>query len=243
MSSALKIKSVVSVSVTGNRPLQEDCMLSNKERGVFVVADGFGGMKSGDQASNSACRNTLDFLEREAGDDEATFPFIRKTFLTLAGNVLFNAVVHANRKMFASNKARPFQGRGGSSLVAAYVDGVTLALANVGSCSAWLWRQGRWKELLAPKSYLRQCDPFADEFSDTLDFPLMALGVNEDVEPAIAEVRLQPGDRILLQSDGVDRSLRERLEAGDEKVLQAQLEAALGQESRKDNTTILMINL
>ena len=243
MSSYIKIKSVISSSVIGDRPLQEDCLYSNKERGVFVVADGFGGSQVGDQAAALVCKSAVEFLEREAGDDEATFPFIRKSFLSLAGNVLFNAVVHANRKLFSQNKSRPFQGRGGASIVAAYFDGVTLALANVGSCSAWLRRNNRWKELLEPRSYLRQCDPYAEEFSETMDFPLVALGVHEDVEPVISEFRIQEGDRLLLQSDGLGRRLREKLEAESEDKIRKQLEEAFQVEQSKDNTSILLVNL
>jgi serine/threonine protein phosphatase PrpC len=195
----------------GSRPAQEDHVLVLQEKGIFVVADGFGGPAAGAAASKLACESVRGFLVKEAGDLEATLPFVLRSYFSLAGNVLFNALVHANRKVQALNKGKSGQERGAASVIASFMDGDLLALANVGICSAWLCRDSRWVELVMPRSYGRLCDPFAHESHEHLRVPLIAIGMAEDLEPEIFEYRVRPADWLLLQTDGIGAEVREEL--------------------------------
>jgi len=99
-------------STKGDASVQEDFVLAKKDRGLYVVADGFGGSEGGVNASKLACESVLGFLEKEAGDLDATLPFVLRRYYSLAGNVLFNALIHANRKVLANNKGKPANARG-----------------------------------------------------------------------------------------------------------------------------------
>jgi serine/threonine protein phosphatase PrpC len=187
----------------GARPAQEDHALALREKGVFVVADGFGGPVAGAAASKEACEAVRGFLVKEAGDLEATLPFVLRSYFSLAGNVLFNALVHANRKVVAFNKGKNANERGGASVLAAFLDGDLLALAGVGICTGWLLRGGKAIELVTPRSYGKLCDPFAAEAHEQLRIPLMAVGMADDLEPEIFEYRIRPGDWLVLHSDGI----------------------------------------
>lgn len=209
MSAAFRpVKACFSFSAKGAREQQEDFLLVNPQRKVFVVADGFGGPVPGATSARAACEAVRGFLEREAGDLDATLPFVLRTYFSLAGNVLFNALIHANRKCTVLNKGKNVHERGGASVLAGFMDGDLLALANVGICEAWLLRDGKCVELVAPRSYARLQEPFSRPEADELRVPLMAVGMAEDLEPEITEFRVRAGDWLLLQTDGLTPEAR-----------------------------------
>ncbi len=206
------LRSTTLFSTQGDATIQEDFVAARKERGLFVVADGFGGADSGLKAARIACESVLGFLEKEAGDLEATLPFVLRKYYSLAGNVLFNALLYANRKVFDGNKGKGANARGGTSVLAAFLDEDLFALANVGGCSAWLIRDGRIVELVAPRTYARLVDPFSIDPNLDLAVPLMAMGMTEDLEPEIVEFRVRERDWLLIQTDGVRSDIREELQ-------------------------------
>jgi serine/threonine protein phosphatase PrpC len=216
MSRTARAQAVATFSRQGARPAQEDFALAAQDKGIFVVADGFGGPGPGAQAAQAACEAVRGFLVKEAGDKDATLPFVIRSYFSLAGNVLFNALIHANRKVTSLNKGKGVHERGGASVIAGYLDGDLLALASVGGCSAWLSREGRGLELVVPRTYGRLADPFArgraDQSTaagpDFVDAPLMSVGTAEDLEPEILECRIRPGDWLLLHTDGISDELR-----------------------------------
>lgn len=206
-----KLKSYTLFSTQGEAKSQEDYSLGKKERGLFVVADGFGGSDPGLKAAKSACEAVLGFLEKEANDIEATLPFVLRSYFSLAGNVLFNALVHANRTVTELNKKKSAAEKGGASVLACFLDEDLMALANVGNCSAWLIRDGKSKELVTPRSYARLIDPLQDDEDPYRAIPLMAMGVSEDLEPEIIEFRVREGDWVILNTDGVPKRVREEI--------------------------------
>lgn len=185
----------------GAAPAQEDHVLALRDRGIFVVADGFGGPAAGTLASKIACDGIKGFLEKEAGDLEATLPFVLRKSFSLAGNVLFNALIHANRKMIAANRGKNVHEKGGASVVAGYLDGSLLAIASAGACSAWLAREGKLVELVTPRTYSRLEDPFSTDAGARA--PLLALGLHEDFEPEIFEYRMRLGDVVIMATSGL----------------------------------------
>lgn len=212
MKQSLALQSMTIFSTKGDASIQEDFVLAKKERGLYVVADGFGGSEGGVSASKLACESVLGFLEKEAGDLDATLPFVLRRYYSLAGNVLFNALIHANRKVLAQNKGKPANARGGASVVAAFLDDNLFALANVGACSAWLIREGKITEMVVPRTYARLVDPFVVDPNPDLAIPLMAMGLTEDLEPEIVEFHVRKGDWLLIQTDGIRSEIREEFQ-------------------------------
>lgn len=206
------LQSMTVFSTKGDASIQEDFVLAKRERGLYVVADGFGGSEAGVRASKTACESVLGFLEKEAGDLDATLPFVLRRYYSLAGNVLFNALIHANRKVIDQNKGKSANAKGGVSVIAAYLDEDLFALANVGGCSAWLMRDGKLVELVVPRTYARLLDPFTVDPNPDHAIPLMAMGLTEDLEPEIVEFRVRTGDWLLLQTDGVRSEIREEFQ-------------------------------
>ncbi len=209
----MKIKAVNIFSTKGRRQAQEDYVIADEKKGIFVVADGFGGPSSGSYASSQACELIFNFLGREAGDDEATFPYIMRSYNSLAANVLFNSVLYANQRLLYFNKNKNVHSKGGASVIAGFLDGDFFALANVGSVRSWVFRNGRSTPLTLPKSYSQLEDPTLNsqegyiDIKGFLDIPLMALGLAKDLEPEIVEFKIKPGDWVMLHTDGVHKGV------------------------------------
>lgn len=207
----LKIKATYTYLHSGRRSDQEDYALVMEDKRIFAVADGFGGPGPGAMASKTACESIKNFLFREAGDNDATMPFVLRSYFSLAGNVLFNSLIHANLKVKKLNLKKAIHERGGSSILAGFMDGDHLALGNVGVCSAWLFRGHQLCELVTPRSYARQMDPIQVDGKEQLNIPLMALGISDDLQPEIVEYQMFAGDWLLLQSDGVTEPVRQAI--------------------------------
>lgn len=204
-------EAVGSLCQKGERPANEDFVL--QERGIFIVADGFGGPKPGATAAKVATQSAYEFLRRESGDEDATLPFELRQYFSLAGNIVFNALIHANREVLKKNWNRSALEKGGASLVCGYMDGELLAIGNVGCCSAWLFRDGRGVELVQPKSYAKLLDPLTKFATSGTDAPLVALGLQVDFEPEISEFRMRTGDWLLFHSDGMTEEAFAKIEA------------------------------
>jgi serine/threonine protein phosphatase PrpC len=211
LANSIRARAVTTFMSKGPCPAQEDHVLVDRDRGIFVVADGFGGPIPGAAAAKTACEAVRSFLFKEAGDLEATLPFELRTYFSLAGNVLFNSLIHANRKIAALNQGKDVHEKGGASVLAGFIDGDLLAIANVGVCSAWLVRNGQAVELVMPRSFGRLCDPFAQEKSTDWQIPLIALGMSSDLEPEIFEYKIKVGDWLIISSDGVGPEVQDRL--------------------------------
>ncbi len=190
----------------GPVPVQEDYFEIDPKRGIFILADGFGGTP-GRRAAELAVRSIRQFLELEAGDLDATLPFELRPYYSIAGNVLLNAVSFANQKVLDMNGERPAEQSGGASVIAGYVDGKLLSVARVGACALHLRRGGQIRRLIAPKNLLEQVDPFAGEGPGDA-VPLMSIGTVRRLEPEISEFELRPGDELFFGTSGVGSLIR-----------------------------------
>lgn len=211
-----------SFQFAGRRPVAETATHIKPERGTFVVAGGFGGPTAGSVAAQRAVHATAEFLEREAGDLDATLPFTMKSYLSLGANVMFNAMVHANRSLVDWNRERAVHLRGGTSSVAAFVEGGFLSVGVLGSAQCYLFRNAEPAEgglhstsLILPHTYERTVRPDQRPVDDDGScVPLRALGLGGDIEPEMLDVRILRGDVFLLTSRPLTSTVMERLVAG-----------------------------
>ncbi len=221
--------------------------MCEQDKSIFAVADGFGGPQSGSAAAKQACEATRAFLSREGGDADATLPFVIRHYYSLVGNVLFNAVVHANRELMHSNKNRNVHEKGGASLLAAYLDESMLGIANVGTCGALLVRGNDASELVTPRSYARLVDVTNGKRTDHKNVPLAALGISDDLEPEIVEVKIRGGDWLILFTDGFDaQSVKDAIQSIKQGKFNAEdvpvlLEEWVQKQDKDDNASLLLV--
>ncbi len=169
--------------------------------GLFVVADGMGGHANGQHASRLAIQTIIDFMLPRIStgnqlDDEAF------------SNLLLEGVQCANRAVHQRNlEARADMG---TTMTAALVVGATAYVANVGDSRTYLYRppDGLRKithdhsvvASLVEAGIIKPDDIYTHPKRNQI---YRSLGEKATVDVDAFRVPLQPGDKLLLCSDGL----------------------------------------
>lgn len=171
------------------RTVNEDRVLDRPERGLWAVADGMGGLSAGDVAAAQAVA-TLDSLE---AIDEAA---------------LLDALQRANAAILAEGG-----GRSGATIVAAHIAGDVATIFWAGDSRAYHVRGTKVRRLTRDHSVVQDLidagllDEDKADGHPRANVVTRALGVQAPVAIDTVQVTLEPGDRVMLCSDGVSRSL------------------------------------
>jgi len=185
------------------RPVNEDAYLAQPEHMLFGVADGYGGNGIGNAAAKLCLDEVSYFIKNGLGDSEVTLPFVYRSYYSGMSNLIFNAFLYANQKLFHENKKHHINGRGGASVLLTFAQGNKMVIASVGLCQGFLVRRGRVQPLLRPRSYNSLRGTFQGSWNPKWAFPLMAMGHAADIEPEIMEIQMERNDLIVLATDGV----------------------------------------
>lgn len=165
---------------------------------LLAVCDGMGGAAAGDLAARIAA----DVIKRQlvgAGPEVARHP----------DTSLKRAVSGANGAILAEAKAHRERRGMGTTCTAAVVLPQRLFVAQVGDSRAYLFRDGRLQRLTRDQTMADQMvEAGALRPEDVPRFPYrhvltQAVGTQSTLDPVTSETDLQPGDRILLSSDGL----------------------------------------
>lgn len=187
------------VTHQGRRSTNEDSWLADPH-GLLIVADGMGGHSAGEVASALAVSAVQDFLR-----ESRTAP---------SQAVLSDAVQAANRRILRAAAEQTGHAGMGTTVVAVQVAGTTAVYAGVGDSRIYLWRRGRLSQLTRDDSWLASALGQAEGLSaDALATHPMrhvltkVVGLRAELEPAVSQIDLEPGDGLLLCSDGVHGSV------------------------------------
>lgn len=212
----MKKTNIVSVRAYGffsdagsQRPINEDACIAVPEHTLFGVADGYGGNGVGDVAAKFVLDRVSYFVKNGLGDSEVTLPFVYRRYLTEPGNLVFNAFLYANSELIKKNSLSHINGRGGASVLFAFMADNKMVFANSGLCQAMLVRRGRVQPLVRPRSYNALRGTFQGSWNGRWAFPIAALGHSADLEPEIFELQVEKGDVVILSTDGVYPRLNE----------------------------------
>jgi serine/threonine protein phosphatase PrpC len=175
-----------------------------EERGqLFAVADGMGGHAAGEVASQMAIE-TL-FAEYYGGDDAPMSPAMR----------LEQAILTANAQIYEQAGAKASQAGMGTTIVAAVARGEWLTIANVGDSRAYLIRDGAVQQLTHDHSWVAEqvtAGLLTEQQAQNhmyRNVVTRCLGHNPQIEVDTFEHVLEPGDAILLCSDGLSNQVSE----------------------------------
>lgn len=179
------------------RTTNEDSMIVDVERGLFVVLDGMGGANAGDVASQTARDAILEYVAHRRGTVDP------KTLLV-------QAIQSGSAAVFGAAQAhRERHGMGTTCVAALLVDNTRIVVGHVGDSRAYLLRGGRLHALtkdhtiveeLVERGLLPPEDAERHPYKNVLS---RNLGAQPETRVDITEVILEAGDRVLLCSDGL----------------------------------------
>ena len=205
--------------------------------GLFIVADGVGGHLAGEMASRwavSAARDALRdlFAPRDTGQTQPLDPSraptrpldpaaasSAETIRALAGYSLRDRVIHAvqaaNRAVYDNAQRYPAEaGNAGTTMTLALVRDDRATIANIGDSRTYLLRGGDMIQITTDHSLIAglvksgSVTPEESYTHPVRSVIVRALGHATAVDVDVFEKRLQPGDGLLLCSDGLWEMLR-----------------------------------
>ena len=234
------------------REANEDNYVAIPERGVYVVADGMGGHVAGQVASEICVQSVEAYFDGRRGErlvDETQATGLSGEALELAESLLL-----ANRRIFeTATRQRELAGMG-TTAVGIRLIGNRIAVAHAGDSRCYLLRGDDMAQVTVDHSLSNFLlalgrDIEARYAEQTMSNVIMrALGLEADVAIDTKEFLVQPGDRLLLCSDGlsdlvtVDQMTAQIVGSTIEDAVQALVGAALD-EGGRDNITALVVEI
>ena len=250
----MKIAYQALTDVGKKRKGNEDSVFVNPEQNLFVVADGMGGHAAGEVASRVAVEAINEFVCLTSGDEDITWPFGMDENVSFDANRLRSAIQYANRKVLeATREKKEYLGMA-TTVVAVLVDGTSANLAHVGDSRVYLVRDDGITQLTHDHSWVNeQLESGIISADQARSHPLRnvvtrALGGKPELVVDVQEHHAQPGDVLLLCSDGLtcmvpdEDIVRLVAESGDdiEQAARSLIEEANGR-GGEDNITVLLI--
>ena len=206
----MRLSSAAATDTGLRRSANEDSCSVREDLGLYVVADGMGGHTAGEVASGVAVEGIVAFVEATITiSPDQTWPIPFDPQQSVNANRLRAGFQMANRRL-ASQIASSTELRGMATTAVAVLaaDGVA-TLAHVGDSRAYRLRGGALDRLTRDHSWVEeQIRVGALSESAAREHPwrnivTRALSGAEDLEVEVQELALEPGDRLLLCSDGV----------------------------------------
>ena len=250
----MKITYQALTDVGKKRKGNEDSLFVNAEQNLFVVADGMGGHAAGEVASKVAVDAINEFVVLTSGDEEITWPFGLDENISYDGNRLKTAIRFANRKVLEATREKGEYEGMATTVAAVLVDGASANLGHVGDSRVYLVRNGRLDQLTSDHSWVNeQIQSGVISADQARSHPLRnvvtrALGGKPDLQVDMQVHKIEPGDLLLLCSDGLttmipdDDIVRVVAEAGADLEKSARaLVAAANARGGEDNITVLLL--
>ncbi len=199
------MKAFAATDVGVEREINQDCVYySLTEVGplpnLFIVADGMGGHKAGDFASRYTVDNFVSKVRESSGKDTV--------------DIIDDAVTWVNTALLEKAGESPdYTGMGTTLVVATVIDNM-LKVANVGDSRLYIVGNDirqitRDHSLVEEMVSLGEIDRKAARTHKRKNIITRAIGGDAKVEAEMFCVELQPGDKILMCSDGLSNMIED----------------------------------
>ena len=219
------------------RKRNEDACYSDPQRGLFIIADGMDGHPAGTIASRLAV-DTLQALLTTRGVLSSAQEIPKQ---------IEQALQQTNRTVLQAGQSNPAWTRMGTTVAIAVIAAGQAFIANIGDSRIYLLRNG----------LLRQCsqdhnptDPalFAGKVQNLSHLLTQAIGLEQTLEPSQQQFPVQPGDRLLLCTDGLsnmlsDPEISQLLQMDSPQNSCRQLIAAANNQGGHDNISVIVVDL
>lgn len=227
----------------------EDSFLDDREKGLFVVADGMGGCLAGEVASRMAVA-----LFQEAIDTGVTDEHLLSGYSSRNAALLAKAVARANHGVHDASNSRDEWSGMGTTIAAVKLDGYRLTVAHAGDSRIYLVRGSSIIRLTEDHSFVQEQQTDGVDYHQSCHDSLRhiltrAVGPLPQVEAEIAEIDLMSGDRLLLCTDGLttaitDEEIYAQVSGGtDPAAICRQLVDLANNRGGEDNITVVAVFL
>lgn len=208
---------------------------------LFIVADGMGGHNAGDFASKYTVEQIVEYIE--------------KAPMTSPVDLIRGAVTKANARLMAQAKNDAnMAGMGTTAVIATIIDGC-MYVANIGDSRLYLLRDSNLEQITRDHSLVQEMVRMGEmDASEAKHHPdkniiTRAVGAFEDLEIDFFEQHVEPGDLVLMCTDGLsnmvdDTDIRQIIQTGRDVVEKVQrLVEAANRGGGKDNITVAIMEL
>jgi serine/threonine protein phosphatase PrpC len=198
----MKSRGWFSTDVGLKRDHNEDSYLCNDELGLYAVADGMGGHLGGERASRIA----IEVLEKEM-KERLQLQHIEASSSVAAA--MQEATRLASRSIFETAQTSPEFAGMGTTLTGLCIQGQHLTLCHVGDSRAYLFRDGRARQLTEDHSWIQEQvragllspgDAMVSRFRNIIT---RSVGFEPSVIPDLFTMPVEAGDCYLICSDGL----------------------------------------
>jgi serine/threonine protein phosphatase PrpC len=252
----LKIRYAAASDPGRVRKNNEDAFLADPALGIFAVADGMGGHAAGEVASRLALDTLREFIARGNQGKESPFSPNQTAVLSSPSNLLVNGIRLANQSVYQSSQRKEEYEGMGTTVVAVHFSNSSSVAAHVGDSRLYQVRGPTIKQVTEDHSIVweqfRQglISKATLSSSPMKNIVTRALGMNPTVDVDVKELNLQPGDLLILCSDGLTDLILDEELVGTVNARSGNLERACGdlislanQRGGKDNITLLLIQI
>ncbi len=237
------------------RDHNEDALLANDKDGLFLVADGMGGLSKGDVASKIAVE-TIEHFIKDSRLEDITWPIKPLQEYSLEENRLLAAISLANWNIFNEALKDPVNRGMGTTLVGFLLDGDQLVIANIGDSRIYLIRDNRIQQITDDHSLVmeevRKGNMTIEEARVHPHKHVInrALGISETTQADISTRTFEAKDLYLICSDGLtdmltDQELFSLVQSNAGNGLEATGETlveAAKKNGGKDNITVVLVS-
>ena len=186
--------------VTNVGPVRDDNqdaigLYQHKDGYMFTIADGVGGGYAGDIVSEYAVKYLLKTFQKNID--------LRLSWI----DILVKAFRHTNAEVRKFVERSPYPA--GTTLTAVVIREWTAYIAHVGDSRVYHLRNTSFKQLTEdhreqhPVERTEKYEHIPDEFLPIRDVLVRAIGKRDDIEPQIITTAIQPGDKLLMITDGI----------------------------------------
>ena len=229
------------------RPTNEDAIRVMNDRCFCMLADGVGGNKSGEIASQSALDALEKFITHNPPEwlngQEEIFRYFRA------------AVAYVNQFIVKLSDAKPSYAGMATTLCFVYINEGTMYIANVGDSRVYLVHQNAIQQITDDHTYVNDLVKMGAITKDEAathsrkNVITRAIGANANNDPDCFSVPVIKGDRILLCSDGLydelsDNQILARMTRFDDMMIVAEdLIGMANDNGGNDNISVICISV
>lgn len=234
------------------RDHNEDSIASDVEIGLLVLADGMGGYKAGEVASEIAVLTIVAEMKEamvtcEPGQIDAV------SGMQAESQLILQAVEKANESIYTISQTQPQCAGMGTTLVVGLFTNNKILVGHIGDSRMYRLREGQLAQITEDHSLLQEqiksgfITPEEAKLSHNKNLVTRALGIDPVVELELHEYDVEIGDVYILCSDGLsdlvsDQDMTDTLIAmsGNLEMAANQLVQMANDNGGKDNISVIL---